>query len=107
MGALPDSDVLRQDGPRSFAIERGNPIDVGDVRRELVAQRHDFVLDEKSIECLGEAWAQIMIQQQFQAASCCWKTTASRTATNGISYSLATFSADPSIFTAPEMISVG
>src|ERR1700733_13970699 len=107
MRALPNPDVLCDNSPPSLAIKRRNPVDVGDVCWKLIAQCYDLVLNEKGIECLGEARAQIMIQQQLQATSCCWKATASRTASRGTPYNLATFSGNPSTFTASDIISAG
>jgi hypothetical protein len=53
MRPLPNSQILRQNGPFPFAIERSDPVDIGGVLRKLVAESDDFVVNEKNGECLG------------------------------------------------------
>jgi hypothetical protein len=44
-----------------------------------------MIVDEQGLQGARQAWAQIMIEQQLQAASCCWNAIESRTATSGTS----------------------
>lgn len=86
MWSRSDPQVFRQYRPAAFTIERRDPFQILGVMRKFIAQRDNLmILDEKSLKAPCEPGTEVMINEQLQDESCCWNTTASRTAPRGIS----------------------
>lgn len=86
MGSRPHVQIARQHCPTSILIERRDLCHVRGIDRKFVAQSHNLVLAFKQcIQRLRNARSKVVVEKQFQAASCFWNSTASRTALTGSS----------------------
>lgn len=65
--------------PSSLNAESIHPFDVSGVRGELLAKCNNFKLGKKRLEAVSKRWTEVIVHQEFQAASLFSKATASLT----------------------------
>src|ERR1700679_3893109 len=96
VGIEADADIGGNDNPFLFCSEGLHPYHILLVCREFVFEVKNPVLRfNHLVEAVGKFWNEVVVEEEFHAASCCSNSSASRTEPGLISNQRATSAGDP------------